>query len=54
MERLFCNHPPDTKPHAVLVETLFISSNDVYLIDTATEQQKMVNLLLLELLMLWG
>lgn len=31
----------DTKPHAVLVETLFISSNDVYLIDTATEQQKM-------------
>ncbi len=31
----------DTKPHAVLVETLFISSNDIYLIDTATEQQKM-------------
>nr|DAM68894.1 MAG TPA: Cell wall hydrolase autolysin [Caudoviricetes sp.] len=31
----------DTKPHAVLVETLFISSNDVYLVDTATEQQKM-------------
>ena len=31
----------DTKPHAVLVETLFISSNDVYLIVTATELQKM-------------
>lgn len=31
----------DTKPHAVLVETLFISSNDVYLVDTAIEQQKM-------------
>ena len=31
----------DTKPQAVLVETLFIDTNDVYLIDTATEQQKM-------------
>ena len=31
----------DTKPHAVLVETLFIDTNDVYLVDTATEQQKM-------------
>ena len=31
----------DTKPQAVLVETLFIDTNDVYLVDTATEQQKM-------------
>ena len=31
----------DTKPQAVLVETLCIDTNDVYLIDTATEQQKM-------------
>ncbi len=31
----------DTKPQAVLVETLFIDTNDVYLIDTATEQSKM-------------
>lgn len=31
----------DTKPQAVLVETLFIDTNDVYLIDTVTEQQKM-------------
>ena len=31
----------DTKPQAVLVETLIIDTNDVYLVDTATEQQKM-------------
>ena len=31
----------DTKPQAVLVETLFIDTNDVYLVDTAIEQQKM-------------
>lgn len=31
----------DTKPTAVLVETLFIDTNDVYLVDTAAEQQRM-------------
>ena len=28
----------DTKPHAVLVETLFIDTNDIYLVDTAMKQ----------------